>query len=60
LFCDITGDGVVDGQDVILVIEAVPSYPGHPKWNPAADVNYDGVVDGSDTVLVIENVGQHI
>jgi len=59
LLGDVTGDSVVDGEDVAIVIYSVPSYPGHRKWNPAADINIDGVVDGVDTAIVIANVGHH-
>jgi len=54
---DVNADGVVDGQDVISVIEAMPSYPSHPWWNPQADINNDGVVDGTDLIIVLANVG---
>jgi len=54
---DLNADGVVDGQDIVLVIEAIPSYPSHPWWNPDADLNNDRVVDGADIVLTIERIG---
>jgi len=47
----------VDGKDYILLIKAIGSYPGHPNWNPRADLNKDGVVDGKDFVLIIKNIG---
>jgi len=53
---DLNADGIVDGQDVILIIEAIPSYPGHPRWNPQADLSNDGIVDGVDIVLCLQNM----
>jgi len=58
LLGDVTGDGVVDGSDMALVALAFASYPGHPNWNPDADLNRDNVVDGSDLVLVARNYGK--
>jgi hypothetical protein len=57
LYGDINGDRVVDGQDMQLVKNAIPSYPGHPRWNPEADVNNDGVVDGMDYQLTKKKIG---
>jgi len=51
---------VVDGQDMQLVKNAVPSTPGSPNWNPNADLNDDGVIDGADYQIVKANIGQHI
>jgi hypothetical protein len=55
---DVNGDGVVNMADVIIVINAFGSYPGHPRWNIAADVNGDGVVNMADIVLVLINFGK--
>jgi PKD repeat protein len=55
---DVNADGVVDGQDVVIIIEAIPSYPGHPWWNPQADLDNDGVVDGADVVITLINLGK--
>jgi hypothetical protein len=56
---DINGDKKVDIKDLVLVIKAFGSYPGHPKWNPNADVNSDGKVDIKDIVLIIKYFGQY-
>jgi len=59
LLGDISGDGVVDITDLVMLIDAWGSYPGHPKWNPKADLNNDGVVDITDLVILISNWGAH-
>jgi hypothetical protein len=38
---DINGDGVVNVLDLSIVGIAFDSYPGHPKWNPLADLKKD-------------------
>jgi len=55
-FTDINGDGVVDGQDVQLVKNAMPSMPSSDNYNSQADVNNDGVVDGADYQLVKKRI----
>jgi plastocyanin len=51
---DVNKDDVVDGQDIVIIIDAIPSYPGHGLWNPYADINGDNVVDGQDAVICID------
>lgn len=59
LLGDINEDLVVDGQDMQLVKNAVPSTPGSPKWNQRADLNEDGVIDGVDYQLLKIRIGQY-
>lgn len=54
---DVNGDGKVDMQDVILVLDAFGSYPGHPRWNPSCDLNTDLKVDMADLTIVLNNFG---
>jgi hypothetical protein len=49
---DLNGDGKVTGRDVAMVTRALPSQPGHKRWNPDADLNHDNVVDESDLKLI--------
>lgn len=58
LLGDVNGDGKVDIVDLVKVIRAYGSYPGHPEWNPNADINDDGKVDIQDLVLVIRHYGE--
>ncbi|MFO0783467.1 MAG: hypothetical protein U0636_07270 [Phycisphaerales bacterium] len=46
--CDFTGDGVVDGQDLGILLGAWGPCRGCPQ-----DVNQDGVVDGEDLGLLL-------
>jgi hypothetical protein len=55
---DLNGEGTVNMADVIIFILAFGSYPGHPRWNPAADVNQNGIVDLNDLVTLFEHWGQ--
>lgn len=56
---DINGDQKVDIKDLVLIIKAYASYPGHSKWNVQADLNGDGKVDIKDLVLTIKHFGEH-
>lgn len=49
---DLNGDGVVDIFDVVEAALAFGSYPGHPRWNPDADLRPDDIIDIFDLVLV--------
>jgi hypothetical protein len=61
---DMDGDGVVDGKDITMISRAFGSYPGHPRWNPDADITGseylvpDGYVDAKDLALVSKNFGR--
>jgi len=47
-----TPDFKVDIKDIATVAKAYGSYPGHPKWNPVADINGDYKIDIKDYVSV--------
>lgn len=60
---DITGDGKVNMDDVMVVLNAWGSYAGHPRWNATADISGpnmvpDGVVDMQDVIMVLMEFGQ--
>jgi len=60
---DITGpggwpDGKVDMRDVGLAAKAFGSYPGHPRWNPIADINNDKKVDMKDIGAIAKQFGK--
>jgi len=58
---DITGDGVIDGDDLFYVTSSYgssPGSPGPPYWNPIADINKDGVIDGDDLFFITSNFGK--
>lgn len=56
---DLNRDGSVDVLDVAIVGAAFGSYPGHPRWNPVADVDGDGQVTIIDMALVAEHFGEY-
>jgi len=45
-------------QDIYMVARYFGSYPGHPRWNPDADLNNDGKVDMKDIWTVVKNFGK--
>ena len=55
---DINCDGFVNVQDYVLVKKAIPSYCGHPNWNPSADINSDGFVNVIDYQTTKKNIGK--
>lgn len=64
LLGDINGDGKVDMRDVAIAAAAFGSYPGHPRWNPDADITGplylvpDGKVDTRDVAVITRNFGK--
>jgi uncharacterized protein (DUF2141 family) len=54
---DVNGDGKVNMQDIMLVLDAFGSYPGHSRWNAACDLNGDGKVDMADLTIVLSSFG---
>ena len=53
---DLNGDGKVTGRDVAIVARALPSEPGHKRWNPDADLNHDGTVDIADLKAILRSL----
>jgi hypothetical protein len=55
---DLNGDGKVDMMDLRVIAKAFASYPGHPRWNPDADIDQNGHVDMRDIRLAAKNFGK--
>jgi PKD repeat protein len=55
---DINGDGVVDILDIAMVARAYCSYPGHPRWNPNADLDNNNFIDILDIAKTARNYGK--
>lgn len=55
---DASGDGEIDGIDVLHIAVAFGSSFGHSRWNAAADMDGSGIVDGDDLALVAAGFGQ--
>ncbi|NIO37655.1 hypothetical protein GTO27_08120 [Candidatus Bathyarchaeota archaeon] len=64
LLGDLSGDGKVDMKDIAIAAKAFGSYPGHPRWNPDADVTGleylvpDNRVDMRDIAVISQNFGR--
>jgi hypothetical protein len=54
---DLTGDKIVDIDDVIIPALAFATTPGDPRWNEVADVNKDGLVDIDDVIIIALKFG---
>lgn len=54
---DLNCDGRVDIRDIAVVAFAFGSYPGHLRWNPAADIIIDEKVDVKDIARVAKDYG---
>jgi hypothetical protein len=50
---DVTGNNIVDVDDLVVEIAAIPSKPGQLKWNKYADIDCNNLVDIDDLVLQI-------
>lgn len=55
---DIDGSNSVDMMDLREIAQAFASYPGHPRWNPDADLNEDNYIDMIDLRLAAKNFGK--
>ena len=55
---DINRDKKVDMKDIGIAAQAFGSYPGHPRWNPDADVDDDDDVDLFDISLIATHFGE--
>lgn len=55
---DVNQDGWVDGDDVSIVANANPSWPGDPLWDPDLDINMDGFITDEDVNIVNNYIGE--
>jgi len=55
---DVNGDGMVDTQDLNIVLAAYGSGVNDPNWNLAADVTIDNIVNDMDVWWVQHTYGQ--
>jgi hypothetical protein len=55
---DIDGDGKCDIKDIAIVSLAYGSFPGHPNWNPIADLYPDLKIDILDIAIVAKDYGK--
>lgn len=57
LLGDLNDDGKVDMMDVSIACYAAFTFPGHPRWNPDADLDGNEVVDMFDIAIICFNFG---
>jgi len=55
---DVNKDAVVNIKDLALFGKAFGSYPGHPRWNPAADIDGNGIINIVDGTIIAKNFGK--
>jgi uncharacterized repeat protein (TIGR02543 family) len=55
---DLNGDGIVNIDDITLVIGHFGQSSGDAGWDPLADANGDGLVNIDDLTVVINNYGR--
>jgi hypothetical protein len=55
---DVTGDFKVDILDIATIAKAYGAYPGHPKWNPNADLDNNNKIDIIDIAKAAKNYGK--
>ncbi len=55
---DPTGDGIVDGIDVVRLSVAFGSSTGQPRYNAATDFDSSGQVDGTDLAVLAGDFGE--
>ena len=53
---DIDGNGRVDRRDSNLLLHALYSSPGDPRWNPKADLNHNGFVGRWDLRILARSM----
>ncbi|HZN54001.1 MAG TPA: hypothetical protein VFB67_01650 [Candidatus Polarisedimenticolaceae bacterium] len=51
-FPDVTGDGLVDGIDVMAIAVAFAQSTGDPRYFAAGDRDFNGQIDGADLAFV--------
>ena len=54
---DLNMDGKVDILDIGIFAKAYGSYPGHPRWDPFADLVRDKSINILDVVTIAKNFG---
>jgi len=55
---DVTGDGVIDIVDIVILVLRFGSKPGEPMWDPWVDLNQDGIIDIIDLVMIAIHFGE--
>jgi len=52
---DCNGDGLVDGQDIMMIQQYMNLDGASPYYVPSCDLNVDGLIDGQDVLMDLAN-----
>jgi hypothetical protein len=55
---DVNLDGVVNWKDLLLILKAMGSRPGDPRWNSNCDLNHNNKIDFGDLLIALKNYGK--
>ena len=55
---DVNVDGKVNLADLCIIIKALGSCAGSPRWNPYCDLNGDGRITLKDLCIAVQHFGQ--
>ena len=55
---DVNLDGVVNAKDLLLILKAMETRPGSPRWNPNCDLNHDNRINALDLLTALKNYGK--
>jgi hypothetical protein len=55
---DLNHDGIVDGEDLVIMAYAFGAHRYDSNYNINADLNGDGIVDGLDLAILASNFGK--
>lgn len=55
---DVNVDGKVNLLDLCLIVKALFSSPGSPRWNPYCDLNGDNRINLKDLCIALQHFGQ--
>lgn len=55
---DLNGDGIINVLDLVIFAKAFGSYPGHPRWNPRADIDENKIINILDGAKIAKNFGK--
>lgn len=50
-------DGIVDGNDLMILAVSFGTSSGDSRFNQSADINNDGIIDGNDLMILAQHFG---
>jgi hypothetical protein len=55
---DVNADGKVNLLDLCIIVKALGSCPGSPRWDPRCDLNGDNKITLKDLCIAVQHFGQ--